>query len=172
MILGTFVFTVFRSFLAIIALVAKSPWYLLKVAFVWFFVTMAVTYGYFLWTHQEYIAKVRKDLALCLIKSLGFGFFCTAALVGLYEFILQMLCRSKLFMASAHAICDLSLAQGDPMRLFKIMGTVLILMSALWVYHFVEPLLVEWHEKHIVEGYGWLIICVSLICFGFLCCII
>jgi len=172
MILGTFIFTVFRSFIAVMALVARNPWYLLKVAFVWFFVVMAVTYGYFLWTHQDYIAKVRKELALCLGKSLWFGFLCTAVLVGLYEFILQMLCASTLFMASADTICYLSLTQGDPMRLFRIMSTIWILLNAFWAYHFVEPLLVEWHEKRVVEGYGWLIIAVSLLCFGFLWCII
>lgn len=171
MVLGTFMVAVFRSFIAVMRLVAFNPWYLLKVAFVWFFVVMAVTYGYFLWTHQDYIVKVRKELILCLVKSLWIGFLCSSVLVGLYEFILQMLCTSKMFMSSAHEICHLSLTQDDPMRLFKIMSTLLMLLSSLWAYHFIEPLLVEWHPKHIVEGYGWLIIGVSLLCFGFLWCI-
>lgn len=172
MILGTFMLTVFRSFMAVVGLVVANPWYLIKVAFVWFFVVLAVSYGYFLWTHQDYIVKVRKELGLGLIKGLWFGFLSTAVLVGMYEFILQTMCNSKALTASAEAICQLSLTQGNPMRFFNAMSSLLMLLSSVWAYHFIEPLLSEWHPKHIVEGYGWLIIGVSLLCLGFLWCII
>jgi len=168
MVLGTFIFSVVYSVVEVFSTIFLSPWYLLKVAILWFGVLLAITYGYFLWTHQGYMVRIRSELAIRLAQGLWFGFMSSLVLVGLYEFILRMLCVSKLFVTSADMICDLSLTQNDPMRLFKIMSFFMIVLSTLWTCYLIEPLLAQWYEKDIVDGYGWLIIAGSLLCCLFL----
>jgi len=168
MVLGTFIYSVVYSVFAVLSTVFWSPWYLLKVATLWFAVLLAITYGYFLWTHQEYMVRIRSQLAISLAKGLWFGFLSSVILIGLYEYILRMLCASKFFMASVDMICDLSLTLNDPMRLFKIMSAALIVLSTLWSCYLIEPFLAQWYEKDIVDGYGWLIIAGSLLCGLFL----
>src|SRR5690349_9646783 len=109
MILSTLMFSFFRSFLSIFMHVAMSPWYIFKISFLWFFVVLTASYSYFLWTHQGYLLEIRKDLTLLLAKSLWVGLLCSMALIGIYEFILQMMCASKFFLETKDQICAISL---------------------------------------------------------------
>lgn len=168
MILGSFVYSVAYSVFSVFVTIFLSPWYLIKVAVLWFCVLLAITYGYFLWTHQSYMVRIRSELAIRLAQGLWFGCLSSLVLVGLYEFILRMLCASKFFVTSADMICDLSLTSNDPIRLFKIMSMSLIVLGTLWTCYLIEPLLAQWYEKDIVDGYGWVIIGGSLLCCLFL----
>lgn len=168
MIIGTILSQVLRSMLQIAMLMALHPWSLIKIAILWFFVSIAVTFGYFLWTHQDYILKIRSELVFKLFVSLVQGLFVTVLLIGFYEFILQMLCLSKLFLRSKNLICNLSLTIYPISYFFKIVGTILIGASTYWACHFIEPFLEQWYDKNIVHGYGWLMIITSVVCVGFL----
>lgn len=168
MLLGTLFFSLFRSFLYVFTTVIADPLHIIKIAFLWFCVSIAVTYGYFLWSHQEYMHKIRNDLALSLLKSVWYGFLMIIALIGLYEFILRMLCSSYFFQHSASQICHLSLTQSDEVRFLRILGGGLIVLSTLWACFLIEPYLKQWHQKHVVDWYAWFMIFAGLICIMFL----
>lgn len=168
MILGTFVCSVVYNILAVVFAIIKSPWYILKVSILWFCMVIALTYCYFLWTHQEYMARLRTALIQHLALGLWYGFLTSLALVGLYEFILRMLCLSKFFATSKDAICSYSLMYYGSERIDYVMGFVFIIISAWYICYLIEPFLAQWYDKKIVDGYGWLIIAGSLICSIFL----
>lgn len=167
MILATLIFNFFRSFLFIFMYVASSPWYIFKMSLLWFFVALTVSYAYFLWTHQGYIIEIRKNLIVLLAKSVGVGLLCSVALIGVYEFILQMLCASKFFFATRNQICAISLL-ANPLKLFQAIAFCEILFSSFWACVYVEPFLQKLYANRIVHGYHWLIIGITVLCLGFL----
>lgn len=167
MILATLVFNFFRSFLSIAASIVYSPWYIFKISFLWFFVVMAASYTYFLWTHQGYLLEIRKDLSLLLAKSLWVGLVCSMTLIGIYEFVLQMMCASKFFLESKNQICGISLLN-DNLKLFQVVAFCEIVFASFWACVYVEPFLKKWFANRIVHGYHWLIIGVTVVCLGFL----
>ena len=167
MILSTLLFSFFRSFVSIFMYLVSSPWYIFKISFLWFFVSLTASYMYFLWTHQGYLVEIRKDLSLLLAKSLWVGLLCSVALIGLYEFILQMMCTSKFFFESKNQICSISLFM-DHWRLLHAIAFCQIIFASFWACLYVEPFLERWYANRIVHGYHWLIICVTVICLGFL----
>ncbi len=166
MILATLIFSFFRSFLSIFRLVLYNPWYIFKMSFLWFFVAVTISYVYFLWTHQGYLVDMRKNLILLLAKSLWVGLICSMALIGLYEFILQMMCASKFFWTSKDQICAISLLINH-LKLFEAIAFCEIVFASFWACVYVEPFLEKWYAHRIVHGYHWLIIGTTAICLGF-----
>lgn len=171
MILMSLVFSFFQSFLSVVMHLIGHPWYLFKISFLWFFVTLATSYIYFLWTHQGYLLEIRKNLILLLFKSLWIGFLCSVALIGLYEFILQMMCASKFFLTSKDQICSISLLMHD-MKLLQSIAFCEIIFASFWACTYIEPFLRQWFANRIVHGYHWLVISVAVVCLGFLALIV
>jgi len=171
MIISTLMFSFFRSFLFIGTHLLYSPWYIFKISFLWFFVVLAASYTYFLWTHQGYLVEIRKDLSLLLAKSLWVGLLCSIALIGVYEFILQMMCLSKFFWETKNQICSISLLVNN-LKLFQAIAFCEIVFASFWACFYVEPFLSQWYANRIVHGYHWLIIGVTVVCLGFLLLIV
>lgn len=167
MILGTLMFNIFESFLSIVKVLVYNPWYLFKISFIWFFVILAISYSYFLWTHQSYLEGIRKQFVLLLAKSLGMGIVTAMILVGTYEFILQMLCYSTMFMASKDQICQISL-MNSYIRLVQVVAFLEICLSSFFASWYLEPFLEQWYEHNIVHGMHWVMIGATGISLSFL----
>lgn len=167
MILGTLMFSIFRVFLSIVQFLVYNPWYLFKITFIWFFVILAASYTYFLWTHQSYLEKIRKEFVLLLVKSLAMGLMIAVILVSVYEFILQMLCYSTMFMSAKDQICAISLMVSR-IRLLQTVAFLEIILSSFFAAWYLEPFLEQWYEKNIVHGLHWVIIAATAISLSFL----
>jgi hypothetical protein len=167
MILSTLMFSVFRAFLSILQLLAYNPWCLFKISFIWFFVALALSYSYFLWTHQSYLENIRKEFVLLLFKSLWMGLVCGIILVSTYEFILQMLCYSTMFMSAKDQICQISL-MASSIRLFQVLAFLQICLSSFFASWYLEPFLEQWYEHNIVHGLHWVMIAATAISLSFL----
>lgn len=157
----------FSSFQVILAIILH-PWFLLKVATLWFCVALAITYSYFLWTHQEAMVHMRSTLIRELAIGLWLGFISALAVIGIYEFMLQMMCYSVLFAQSQGTLCAISLMAQGPQVLQQAVAYALIILSSFFICHRIEPFLQMWYEEKVVHGYGWAIIFGSLICSMFL----
>ncbi|MBP9764871.1 hypothetical protein KBD08_00860 [Candidatus Babeliales bacterium] len=167
--IGLCLYRFFWGFLEVLKVIVCDPFYIFNISFLWFCVAMAITYGYFLWAHQDMMIRIRHKIALLLCQSLWFGFLCAVAIAGMYEGILQLLCLSECFIVPHQIICHLSMVQqADHHQLFMIVGWGLIILSTLWSCFFIEPLFEGVHDNHIVEGYGWIMIAVSLLSILFL----
>lgn len=167
MILGTLMFSIFEAFLSIVKVLVYNPWYLFKISFVWFFVVLALSYSYFLWTHQSYLEGIRKKFVLLLAESLGQGIVLAIIFVSIYEFILQMLCYSTMFMASKDQICRISLMVSY-LRLFQVIAFLEICISSFLASWYLEPFLEQWYENNIVHGMHWVMIGATGISLSFL----
>lgn len=167
MVLSTLMFSIFRVFLSIGQLLVYNPWYIFKISFIWFFVILSMSYSYFLWTHQSYLENIRKEFVLLLIKSLGMGLMFAVLLVSMYEFILQMLCYSTMFMSAKDQICAISLIYSH-LRLFQVVAFLEILLSSFFASWYLEPFLEQWYEKNIVHTFHWVMIVATGISLSFL----
>ncbi|MBI2344852.1 hypothetical protein HYV10_02140 [Candidatus Dependentiae bacterium] len=171
MIVARLIFSFFRSFLSVGIRILYNPWYVFKISFLWFLVMLAASYIYFLWTHQGYLVEIRRDLIALLAKSLWVGLLCSLGFVGIYEFILQMMCASKFFLESKHQLCSISLLEQD-MNLSQVIGFFEVIFASFWACVYIEPFLQHWYANRIVHGYHWLIIAATVVCLGFLALII
>jgi len=160
-------FSIFRIFLSVGQFLIYNPWYLFKISFIWFFVILAASYIYFLWTHQGYLENIRKEFVLLLVKSMLMGLLLAVVLVSAYEFILQMLCYSTMFMSAKDQICAISL-MGSHIRLLQTTAFLEIVLSSFFAAWYLEPFLEQWYEKNIVHGLHWVIIAATGIALSFL----
>ncbi len=167
MIISTLLLSVFRTFLSIVKFLVYNPWYLFKITFIWFFVILAASYTYFLWTHQGYLENIRKEFVLLLVKSLSIGLMVGLIVMSTYEFILQMLCYSTMFMSAKDQICSISLMASD-IRVLQTVAFLQIVLSSFFATWYLEPFLEQWYEKNIVHGFHWVIIAATGIALSFL----
>ena len=169
MVFGRIIFSLFSCWMMVIKQVLiLNPWYLFKVAFLWFFLAFSVTYLFFLLCHVKNMVHVRQDLAVELTFSMSKGFLLSTAILGLYEFILSTLARSEFFKAQQSMIKSLTLINSSDMALYKSLSFMVVSLSAVFAYRSVSQLLSNWCQKAVFNRYGLCIMMISLICWGFL----
>ena len=169
MLLGTFLFSVVRWWYTTLKIVFLDPGMIFKVAFLWFCLSFAASYIFFLIVHKVGVLRVRKALAIALAKSVALSFIFASVLVALYEFVLQNLICSKFFIAHQSCLQNLSLVQHDPQVLYQRLCFLTVMLSGLFAAHFVGEILDNWYESYISDRYGWSIMAATLLCWGFLC---
>ena len=160
-------FSIFNVFLSIAQLLLYNPWYLFKISFIWFFVTLSFSYMYFLWSHQGYFENIRDEFILRLFKSLGMGLLTAVVLVSMYECILQLMCYSIMFMSAKDQICAISLMVSN-LRLFQAVAFLEVLLSSFFATWYLEPFLEQWYENDIVHRFHWIMIFATGLSLSFL----
>ena len=168
MLIGTFVFSVFRLWLTLVKFILISPIPFIKIGFLWFSMAFAGSYIFFLLVHKHQVLYVRKLLALNLAKSLAAGLLLSSFLVALYEFVLQNVMSSKFFSTQHGFVRNLSLIQSNVDDLYIWVSGGMVLLSGLFATHFVGGMLDQWYEESISDRYGWSVLATTLICWGFL----
>ena len=168
MIFGTMMFSVFNIWLDIVQMVIFQPWLIVKVAFLWLAMSFAASYIFFLVTHKSNVLHVRKALAIEIVKSCGFSFLLATALMALYEFVLYNLKYSKFFAANQAMIEHMSFATQEGLLLYHRLCFLMVILSGIFASHYVGAMLDQWYEEHISNRYGWFIMTVTLVCWGFL----
>ncbi len=167
MILNILMRNFFSSCIQILIYIVLDPLYIFKISFLWFLIAVTASYLYFLWTHQSYVVQIRKDLIFLLAKSLAMGLISAALLIGIYEFILQMICMSKFFSSLKGSACTISLATSK-LKLFRTIAFCEIILASFWACEYIEPFLEQWYPNRIVHGYHWFIIATAAIALSFL----
>lgn len=168
MILGTLFFSLVQWWLVTLKLVFIQPWFIMKVAFLWFCMTFAITYLFFLIVHKTDVIYVRKVFAIELARSCGIGFAVASLLIALYEFILHNVLQSKFFYPQQLMLKDLTLLHHEPEALYQRLCFLMIFISGLCATHYVGQVLSQWYQEYIINRYGWCVIITTLICWGFL----
>ncbi len=168
MILGTFIFRIVRSWWMIVAMVVSNPLMILKVAFLWFGMSFAISYLFFLLVHKHDSLYIRRDLAIALGRSLLMGCFLATMLVALYEFIVSNVMTSDFFATQQQFIQSLNIFASEFIILYQRICFLTVLFSGLFAAHYVGEILDAWHEGHVSNRYGWTIMAVTLLCWGFL----
>ncbi len=168
MIIGTFIFRIVSWWWTIVKMVAFSPLMILKVAFLWFGMSFAASYIFFLLVHKHDVLHVRRDLAMAFGRSFLMGACVATMLVALYQFILGSVMTSKFFAAQQHFIASLNIMSDEFVILYQKLCFLTVLLSGLFAAHYVGEILDTWHDHHISNRYGWSIMAVTLLCWGFL----
>lgn len=171
MLIGTLFYSIFRLWLTIMQTVLLSPALVIKVGFLWFGMSFAMTYIFFLLVHKADVVHVRKDLALELARSLAMGFLLSTCLIALYEFVLTNVSHSKFFQHYNTLVHSLSLMQHNPYDLYVRVCCLMVILSGLFAAHYVGAMLDQWYGAKISERYGWSILVTTLLCWGFLCAV-
>jgi len=157
-----------HGFKTALLFMAMNVLYFIKIGFLWFFVMFAITYWYFLKIYKAYVTRIRKQLALLLAQSLGYGILLTVTLFGLYEVIVNAMCESDFFKYSINSVCALSIIFGDSVNGYKIMGISVLMLSTFFSCNYLGKLLDESHDNYVSHWYGLIISCISLLCGIFL----
>lgn len=171
MLIGTLLFDVFRLWLTIMQTVILSPILVIKVGFLWFGMSFAASYIFFLLVHKADVIHVRKDLAIGLARSLAMSFLLSTVLIALYEFILINVAYSKFFVHQQSFVTSLSLMRDNPYDLYIRLCCLMVILSGLFAAHYVGAMLDQWYGAKISERYGWSILATTLLCWGFLCAV-
>lgn len=168
MLVSTFVFRVISSWWMIVKIVLLNPFKVLKVGFLWFCMSFATSYLFFLVVHKSDVVDVRKSLAMELFKSLFMGFFLSCLLISLYQFLITNVMSSQFFASQSNLIQDLSIWTQEFDLLSQKLVFLMVMLSGLFATHYVADLLDTWHEPCISERYGWTIMTITFLCLGFL----
>ena len=169
MVFGRIIFSLFSCWMMVIKqMLVLNPLYLFKVAFLWFFLAFAVTYLFFLLCHIKNVVHVRQDLAIELIRSLGFGFLVSTSILALYECILSTCARSEFFTMHQSMIWSMSAMHRSDVAFYKTISFMVVFMSAFFAYNSISGLLNNWCEKTVSDRYAVCIMMTSLLCWGFL----
>jgi hypothetical protein len=168
MLIGTFRLSIVYWWWTITKMVIFSPLMILKTAFLWFFMSFATSYIFFLVVHKFHMVYVRKDLAVALARSLIMGFFVALMLVALYQFILANFMTSRFFETQQNLISNLDMFSHEFIFLYQKICIFTLLLSGLFATHYVGEMLDAQHEPYISDRYGWTIMAITLLCCGFL----
>lgn len=168
MILGTAIFRIVRMWWFIIKEIIMNPAMIFKVGFLWLSMSFAGSYIFFLLVHKHDVVRVRKDLAVALGRSFFMGFFVATMLIALYQFILGNFIDSKFLETQQNFIASLHIFATEFVFLYQGLCFLTIILSGLFATHYVGEILDEWHEAYISNRYGWSIMAVTLLCWGFL----
>ena len=168
MIIGTFIFRIVSWWWTIIKMMVLSPFMILKVAFLWFGMSFAASYIFFLMVHKRDVLHVRQNLARALGRSLLMGGFLSTMLLAVYQFILSNFMTSRFFETQQHFIASLHVMSDEFVIVYQKICFLTVLLSGLFAAHYVGEMLDAWHEDHISNRYGWSIMAVTLLCWGFL----
>ncbi|MBP6891951.1 hypothetical protein KBB68_00030 [Candidatus Babeliales bacterium] len=168
MIVGTFMFRIVRWWLTLIQMLIFNPLMILKVSFLWFCMSFAASYIFFLIVHKYDVLDVRKDLAIALGRSFLMGAFVATLLISLYQFILTDVMISRFFATQQHFIASLNMMSDEFVILYQKFCFLTVLLSGLFASHYVGEMLDAWHDDHISNRYGWSIMAITLLCWGFL----